>query len=84
MNEPLSEEELITFCREELSHMMGVTPESIDIHADFEALRLNSIHAMQMLDELEDRLNISISPIVFWENPTLSSFCKYISTQLKS
>jgi acyl carrier protein len=82
MRKILTEEELILFCREELSSMMGVTPESIDIHANFEALRLNSIHAMQMLDELEDRLNISISPIVFWENPTLSSFCKYIVTQI--
>lgn len=73
-----TEEELISFCREELSLMMGVTPESIDINVNFEDLRLNSIHAMQLLDELEDRLNISISPIIFWENPTLSTFCKYL------
>lgn len=73
-----TEDELINFCREELSQMMGVTPESIDLHATFDSLRLNSIHAMQMLDELEDRFNISISPIIFWENPTLDSFCKHI------
>lgn len=84
MQKILSEEDLILFCREELSQMMGVPPESIDVNDNFEALRLNSIHAMQMLDELEDRLNISISPIVFWENPTLSSFCKSIAAQIKS
>jgi len=82
MQKLLTEEELISFCREELSQMMGVTPESIDVHANFEDLRLNSIHAMQMLDELEDRLGISISPIIFWENPTLSDFCKHIASQL--
>jgi len=80
----LTEEELISFCREELSQMMGIPPEAIDVNANFEGLRLNSIHAMQMLDELEDRLGISISPIVFWENPTLSSFCKTIANQTKS
>lgn len=84
MQTKLTEEELISFCREELSQMMGVKPESIDANTNFEELRLNSIHAMQMLDELEDRLNISISPIVFWENPTLSSFCKTIANQIKS
>ena len=84
MQKKLSEEELIAFCREELSQMTGVSPESINIHATFDSLRLNSIHAMQMLDELEDRLGISISPIIFWENPTLSSFCKHIVSQLKS
>lgn len=84
MQKLVTEEELISFCREELSMMMGVTSESIDIHANFEDLRLNSIHAMQMLDELEDRLGIAISPIVFWENPTLSAFCKHIASQLKS
>lgn len=62
--------------------MMGVKPEAIDVNTNFEELRLNSIHAMQMLDELEDRLGISISPIVFWENPTLSLFCKHIASQL--
>ena len=83
MQKILTEEELISFCREELSQMMGVAAETIDVNANFEALRLNSIHAMQMLDELEDRLNISISPIVFWENPTLSDFCKHIASQIK-
>lgn len=84
MQKELSEQELISFCREELSQMMGIPPESIDINTSFEDLRLNSIHAMQMLDELEDRLNISISPIIFWENPTIASFCKTIAQQIKS
>lgn len=84
MIKQFTEDELISFCREELAQMMGVEPESIDVNANFETLRLNSIHAMQMLDELEDRLNISISPIVFWDNPSLSAFCKYIALQLKS
>lgn len=84
MKQLLTEEELILFCREELSQMMGVPAESIDTNANFDVLRLNSIHAMQMLDELEDRLNISISPIVFWENPTLSAFCKHIASVIKS
>lgn len=79
-----TEAELIAFCREELSHMTGVAPNLIHADTRFEDLRLNSIHAMQMLDELEDRINLSISPLVFWENPTLSLFCKHIASQLKS
>jgi acyl carrier protein len=81
MKKQFSEDELIAFCREELGMMMGVPPESISVDASFEDLRLNSIHAMQMLDELEDRLGISISPIIFWENPTLAAFCKSIAHQ---
>jgi acyl carrier protein len=83
MNKVITEEELISFCKEELSMMMGVPAESISADTNFEDMRLNSIHAMQMLDELEDRLNISISPIVFWENPTLASFCKCIVSGLE-
>jgi acyl carrier protein len=81
MAKKFSEEQLIVFCREELAMMMGVAPETIRTDANFEDLRLNSIHAMQLLDELEDRLGISISPILFWENPTLSAFCKSIAQQ---
>ena len=79
MKKRFSEDELVAFCREELGMMMGVPAESISVDASFEDLRLNSIHAMQMLDELEDRLGISISPIIFWENPTLAAFCKSIA-----
>jgi acyl carrier protein len=84
MAQILTEEELILFRRQELSQMTGVEFESITRDTSFEDLRLNSIHAMQMLDELEDRLGISISPIAFWENPTLYAFCKYIVSQPKS
>lgn len=78
MKKRFSEDELIAFCREELGMMLGVPPGSISLTASFEDLRLNSIHAMQMLDELEDRLGITISPIIFWESPTLAAFCKSI------
>lgn len=81
MKKRFSEDELIAFCREELGMMLGVPPESIRTDSSFEDLRLNSIHAMQMLDELEDRLGITISPIIFWENPTLAAFCKSIAQQ---
>jgi acyl carrier protein len=81
MTKKLSEEQLMNFCRDELAMMMGVPPDSISQDANFEDLRLNSIHAMQLLDEIEDRLGISVSPITFWENPTLSGFCKYIINQ---
>ncbi len=84
MTQLVTEEELISFCREELSMMTGVAPEMIPDDIRFEELRLNSIHAMQMVDELEDRINLSISPIAFWENPTLSSFCKHIAHRIKS
>lgn len=75
----MTEEELIAFCREELSLMLGIEASSIGPDTRFESLRLNSIHAMQLLDELEDKLGVSISPIVFWENPTLGSFCTHIA-----
>lgn len=81
MAETFTEEQLINFCRVELGMMMGIAPESVGIDANFEDLRLNSIHAMQLLDELEDRLGISISPIIFWENPTLRLFCRSILQQ---
>ena len=84
LNPITTEAELIAFCRNELSLMTGVAPEAIHDDTRFEDLRLNSMHAMQMLDELEDRINISISPLAFWENPTLSLFCKYLAIRLKS
>lgn len=78
MKKSLTKQELIAFCKEELSPMIGIPTEEIDIHANFDTLRLNSIHAMQLLDELEDYARIRLSPLLFWENPTIESFCTSI------
>jgi acyl carrier protein len=62
--------------------MIGVPEDRIDIQASFETFRLNSIHAMHLLDELEDYTQIRISPMLFWEKPTLASFCNFIHSEL--
>ncbi len=80
----MTEKELVDICAHELSLMMGIPADQIRGDTLFESLRLNSLHAMQLLDELEDRFSISISPMAFWENPTLSAFCKHVLLEIKS
>lgn len=75
----MSEDEILKYCKQELSLMLGTPISEIANDASFESLRLNSLHAMQLMDELEDQLSVSLSPVIFWEYPTLKLFCHHIA-----
>ena len=76
MKKIFTEEEVIKTIVDELSLMLGLPAEAIETY------RLNSIHAMQLLDELEEKFNIEISPLWIWEFPTISSFAKQVVAAL--
>ena len=82
MKKIFTEEEVIKTIVDELSLMLGLPAEAIDTGISFETYRLNSIHAMQLLDELEEKFNIEISPLWIWEFPTISSFAKQVVAAL--
>lgn len=80
----MSEKEIVAFCKSELSLMLGIPESQLRDDMNFEKMRINSMHAMQLLDELEDRLSVSISPLAFWENPTLAEFGRHVAGLAKS
>lgn len=82
MKKLFTEEEVIKTIVDELTLMLGLPAEAIHPEAPFETYRLNSIHAMQLLDELEAEFNIELSPLWIWEFPTIAQFAKQVVKEL--
>lgn len=50
----------------------------IKVEAEFYAHGLDSISAIHILDQLENRLNIEINPLDFWDYPTIDKLSTYL------
>ncbi len=82
MKKLFTEEEVVKAIVDELALMLGLPAEAINPNQSFETYRLNSIHAMQLLDELEGKFHIELSPLWIWEFPTISLFAKQVVAEL--
>lgn len=73
--EPLAEpsdESIESFLRRRIARATGLPPTSIDPHASFASLGLDSLASVEIARELEKRLGRTLSPTVLFENDTLA------------
>lgn len=67
--------------KQELSKETGLAVEDIADDASFFSLGLNSISAVYILDKLEEKLQIPMNPMFFWDYPTVSLFAEHLAGQ---
>lgn len=76
--------EIIDFFKEIVAKETSCQPDEIDINDSFHALGLDSINAIFVLDKLEIKYNISLSPLLFWDYPTIQSFSGHVQTLINN
>jgi acyl carrier protein len=54
--------------------------ESIDVDATFDRFDFNSLAAVELSGELEDWLAVPVSPLVFYEHPTIAQLAEHLAT----
>jgi acyl carrier protein len=77
-----SKEELIKLLIATTSRELKVSPDTIDVHTNFNNMGMDSLSAMYILDTLEKELNVEINPLIFWEHPTIDGFANQLSLEL--
>lgn len=50
----------------------------------FFELGLDSISCIFLMEQVENKLSITLNPIHFWDYPTLGAYADFISTELAS
>jgi len=63
--------ELTNLIKQLIAKEIKTNSEEVNVHTKFFELGLDSISAMYMIEELENRLSITISPLDFWDYPTI-------------
>lgn len=73
-----SRTEIIEWCRGYLGDALGVRPETIDPAADFDRLGVDSVVAVALLMEIEERYGVDIPPDELFDEPTLRAVAGYV------
>lgn len=73
-----TKKEINEFFIKVISEEMHIDPEEIDVDAAFFTHGLDSISSIYVLDKLEDFAEVKISPLDFWDYPTIEKFSTYL------
>ena len=75
--------EIVDFFKEIVAEETSVQKEEINVDDSFQELGLDSINAVFLLEKLEKRHGINLSPLLFWDYPTIHTFSRHIKTLVK-
>lgn len=67
-----------------LLRILPKAPEKIDWNKPFREYGLDSLAAVGFAADLEDALELPISPTAFWDHPTLTKLTEFLEKELQS
>ncbi|WP_020384984.1 acyl carrier protein [Kribbella catacumbae] len=73
--------ELTEFLRGRVSRMIGVTPEEVDPTAPLASIGVDSVHAMELVAELEEWLGTHVPDHLAWSYPTIALISEQLATE---
>ena len=71
--------DIITFMKALASEELKTSTDDIDENATFHELGFDSISSIYLLDNLETKFKVTLSPLYFWDYPTI----RLLSEQVK-
>ena len=78
----MTREEISKFCVDQLAEILRIPKEQVDVNAKFTRLGLDSAMTVYLLMELEDRLNLELSPETFYDHPTVNDLSAYLAEKV--
>lgn len=78
----LTKSEIIEFLKTEVSKECEVPYGDVDIYLPFLELRMDSLKAVYIMDRLEKYIGEELSPLYFWDNPTIDSLATFIVNEI--
>ncbi|WP_018331320.1 acyl carrier protein [Actinomycetospora chiangmaiensis] len=78
----MSTDEILTWAGGHLADLLGADPASLDPHADFDQLGVDSALAVSLLLEIEARYGVDVPPESLFENPTLAAVAATVHAEL--
>jgi acyl carrier protein len=78
----LTKWEIIGFLKDEVSKECEVPWSEVDIHLPFTDLRMDSLKAVYIMDRLEKYIGEELSPLYFWDNPTIDSLATFLEQEI--
>lgn len=80
----ITKPEIIQFLQEQVSQECSIPLQQVDISVEFVEFGMDSLKAVYIMDRLEKFLGKELSPLYFWDHPTIDSLAKFIFTEIVS
>lgn len=71
-------EEIEKWLQERIAAEIKVAPEAVSVNVPFANYGLESIVFVTLVSDLEDWLELSLDPTIFWEYPTIKLLSEWI------
>jgi acyl carrier protein len=78
----MTKQEISTFCVDQLAEILRIPKDQIDVNAKFARLGLDSAMTVYLLMELEDRLDLELSPETFYDCPTVDALSVHLAEKV--
>ena len=78
----MTKQEISTFCVDQLADILRLPKEQVDVNAKFTRLGLDSAMTVYLLMELEDRLDLELSPETFYDHPTVDALSVHLADKV--
>ncbi|GAB6841225.1 acyl carrier protein [Methylorubrum rhodinum] len=75
---------IVKFVRARLSLLVKVPVEEIDVTSSLVDLGLQSVDAVLLCGEVEDRFQVELDPSSIFEHDTVGSFTAYVARRLEA
>lgn len=74
-----SPEEIQNWLRERIAEEIKTAPEAVSLDVLFANYGLDSIVIVTLVGDLEDWLEVSLDPTIFWEYPTIEILSEWLA-----
>lgn len=78
----ITKNDLIEILKEKVAAECNIPRESIDINTEFINFNMDSVKAVYIMDQLEKFMEIELSPLYFWDNPTINSLSTFLAEKV--
>lgn len=80
----ITKAEIADFLKKEVSKECNVRVEDIDISLHFVDFHMDSLQAVYIMDRLEKYIGVELSPLYFWDNPTIESLSEFLIHKIEA
>jgi acyl carrier protein len=73
-----------TYLREQVGHVLRLSPASVDVHAPFQSLGFDSLMSLELRNALERGLGLTLPAALAWNYPTVAVLAPFLANKLEA
>ena len=78
----ITKTDIVDFLKQQVALECAVPYDKVDTKVEFVEFRMDSLKAVYIMDRLEKFIGEELSPLYFWDHPTIDSLSEFIIKEI--